>query len=89
MTRETARSFAIAALFAALILVFFWKPLTGDFINVPADYLRTLPPWYFVVPDHAVRNTDMNDIPLQQLGWIHAVRESWKSLTVPLWNSFN
>ncbi|HEY0590436.1 MAG TPA: YfhO family protein, partial [Thermoanaerobaculia bacterium] len=47
------------------------------------------PPWYFVVPDHAVRNTDMNDIPLQQLGWIHAVRESWKSLTVPLWNSFN
>ncbi len=83
------RGTAIAVLFAALILVFFWKPLTGDFINVPADYLRTLPPWYFTLPDHSVLNTDMNDVPLQQLGWIHLVRESWTSLAVPLWNPFN
>jgi hypothetical protein len=80
---------AVAGLFAALILVFFWKPLTGDFINVPADYLRTLPPWYFTVADRTVLNTDMNDVPLQQVGWIHLVRESWRSMTVPLWNPFN
>ena len=78
-----------ALLFLALILAFFWKPLTGDFINVPMDYLQTLPPWTFLTNDHHVLNSDMNDLALQLVDWAHVVRESWKSFTPPIWNHYN
>lgn len=76
----------VAAFFYALVLVFLFRPLTQDFVDLPVDFLKTLPPWVHVTRDHHAVNTETNDIVLQILPWAHQVRESWRSFEPPLWN---
>ncbi|HVR40354.1 MAG TPA: YfhO family protein [Thermoanaerobaculia bacterium] len=76
----------IAAFFYALVLIFLFKPMTQAWVNVPADFLQTLPPWAYVARDHHVQNAELNDVILQIVPWAHEARESWKALHVPLWN---
>lgn len=76
----------VALFFYALVLVFFFKPLTQQFIITQDDYLNTLPPWYATASSRDAINDEMNDIPLQHTAWGLQVRESWKSLKPPLWN---
>lgn len=75
----------VALVFYALVLVFFLKPLTQDYVNVPADFVRRLPPWAHLDPKPPL-NDEMNDVTTQHAVWAHQVRESWKTLTPPLWN---
>ena len=79
----------VAVFFYALVLVFFFQPLTQSYVNTQDDFLSTLPPWHFTAKVKDAVNDDMNDIPLQHTAWGHQVRESWKSLRAPLWNEFN
>jgi hypothetical protein len=79
----------VALFFFALVLGFFFQPLTQKYVNTQDDFLNTLPPWHFMVRTHDSINGEMNDIPLQHLPWGHQVREAWKSLRVPLWNEMN
>ena len=75
----------IALLFYALVLLFFFRPLTEGFVNVPVDYLQTIPPLRTSHPH--VLNTDMNDVPLQLMPWAHQARQSLRSGHMPLWNA--
>jgi hypothetical protein len=77
----------IAAFFYVLVLIFFWKPMTQDYLNVPVDFVLRLPPWAYVFPRHYSANGEMNDLALQIVPWAHQVREAWRSLNVPLWNA--
>ncbi|HET8774921.1 MAG TPA: YfhO family protein [Thermoanaerobaculia bacterium] len=77
----------VALFFYALVLVFFFKPLTQQFIITQDDYLNTLPPWYVTASSRDAINDEMNDIPLQHTAWGLQVRQSWKSLKPPLWNA--
>jgi len=79
----------VAAFFYALVLVFLYLPLTQDYVNLPVDFLKTLPPWVYTTSDRHAVNGQLNDLTLQIVPWAHQVRESWKSLTPPLWNSFS
>ena len=79
----------IALFFFALVLLFFFQPLTQDYVNTQDDFLNTLPPWHFVTKISDSINGELNDIPLQHTPWGHQVRENWKSLRVPLWNELN
>jgi hypothetical protein len=77
----------IAALFYSTVLIFLWPSLTGDAVNLPVDFLNIVPPWAQVARDHHAMNPEMNDLVLQIVPWAHQVRESWKSLHIPLWNA--
>lgn len=79
----------IALFFYALVVFFFWLPMTQDYVSLPVDFLKTLPPWTLTTRDHTALNEQMNDLVLQIVPWAHQVRESWKSLTPPLWNHFS
>lgn len=76
-----------ATFFYLLTLVFLWRPLTGSFVGVPADYLRVLEPWRSLVTEGQNRNGEINDVILQMVPWAHQVRESWLRLEAPLWNA--
>lgn len=76
----------VALFFYALVLVFFFKPLTQQYVITQDDFLNTLPPWHFTAKVKEAVNGEMNDIPLQHTAWGIQVRESWKSLQPPLWN---
>jgi hypothetical protein len=76
----------IALLFYLLTLLFLWRPLTGPYINVEVDYYKTVPPWAYILRHQHVENPQMNDVFFQMTPWAHQVRESWRSLEVPLWN---
>ena len=76
----------VALLFYLLVLLFLREPLTRDYVNLPVDFLRTLPPWSHLTRDHAAHNDEMNDLTLQIVPWAHQARESWRSLEAPLWN---
>jgi uncharacterized membrane protein YfhO len=76
----------IAVLFYLLVFVFLYLPLTQDFVSLPVDFLKQLPPWAYVTPNHDVQNSQLNDLPLQIVPWAHQVRESWKAFEAPLWN---
>lgn len=76
----------VAIFFYLLVLVFLWDPLTGPFVNVPADYLSRLYPWRGMPGDLQNRNPEMNDVILQMAPWSNLVREAWQSLQFPLWN---
>ncbi|MDQ3281060.1 MAG: YfhO family protein [Acidobacteriota bacterium] len=77
----------VAVFFYALVFVFMYLPLTQDYVNLPVDFLRTLPPWAYTTADRVALNNQTNDIPLQIVPWAHQVRESWRALTPPLWNN--
>lgn len=80
----------VAGLFYALVLVFFYPVLTQDAVNTSVDFLGTLPPWEYTVPDgYRAGNRQLNDLALQIVPWAHQVREGWRSLHVPLWNQFS
>lgn len=79
----------VALFFFALVLVFFFQPLTQAYVATQDDFLNTLPPWHFVTKTSDSVNGELNDIPLQHTPWGHQVRENWKSLRVPLWNELN
>lgn len=78
----------VAVFFYALVFVFFFKPLTQDYVNVHTDFLKSLPPWAYLLPldQREAINSQMNDVALQIVPWAHQVRESWRSLRPPLWN---
>jgi Bacterial membrane protein YfhO len=76
----------VAAFFYALVLVFLYLPMTQDYVNLPVDFLKTLPPWSHLTRDHRAVNTDINDILFQIVPWAHQVRESWRAFEPPLWN---
>lgn len=76
----------VAALFYILVLLFLFRPMTQDTVNLPVDFLKTLPPWNHITRDHQVDNAEINDLPLQIVPWAHQARESWRSLRAPLWN---
>ncbi|HET8774922.1 MAG TPA: YfhO family protein [Thermoanaerobaculia bacterium] len=80
----------MATFFYALVLVFFFPVLTQDKVNTSVDFLGTLPPWEYTVPEsfHA-GNVQLNDLALQIVPWAHQVREGWRSLHAPLWNQFS
>jgi len=79
----------VALFFYALVLVFFFQPLTGNFLHSQDDVLNTLPPWHLVVQNKEAINGEMNDIPLQHTVWGHQAREAWKSFRAPLWNQYS
>ncbi|HEX2122760.1 MAG TPA: YfhO family protein [Thermoanaerobaculia bacterium] len=76
----------VAVFFYALVFVFFYLPLTQDYVNIPVDFLKTLPPWAHIERNHDSSNGMMNDIVLQIVPWAHQVREAWRSFEPPLWN---
>jgi membrane protein YfhO len=83
----------VVALFYALVLTFFFRPLTGPYVSFPADVARLVPPWSaMVAPQRApvtkfeVSNMNLHDLAMQVVPWLHQVRESWRSFHVPLWN---
>ena len=76
----------VAVFFYALVFVFLYLPLTQDYVNLPVDFLKTLSPWAYATDDPTAINPQINDLALQIVPWAHQVRESWKSLTPPLWN---
>jgi hypothetical protein len=79
----------VAAYFYALVFVFLYLPLTQDYVNLPIDFIKTLPPWSYLTRDHSSLNGQMNDIVLQIVPWAHQVREAWRSLDPPLWNDLS
>src|SRR5207253_18266 len=82
----------VALLFYALVLLFFFKPLTGPYVNVGADILHLIPPWSAAVPagfdKFKVGNYELQDIVMQFVPWTRQVHESWRQLHVPLWNPY-
>ncbi len=79
----------VATFFYLLVLLFLWKPLTGDWVNVPVDIVHTLPPWWRVSHVNGSLNPQMSDIVLQIIPWAKQSREALESFTLPLWNSLN
>jgi hypothetical protein len=84
----------VAVLFYALVLVFLWRPMAEDVSLVAADVIKLTPPWSEVrapnrppVTKYDVSNTNIHDVPMQIVPWMHQVRESWRALEVPLWNA--
>jgi hypothetical protein len=79
----------IASFFYLIVLIFLFRPLTSDVVNLPVDFLRTLAPWSFLTRDHHTINPEINDLVLQIVPWAHQVRESWLSGHIPLWNNLS
>ena len=63
----------IAFLFYALVLVFFFKPMTQAYVNIPVDVLSTIPPWS-LVEERSFVNAEMNDVTFQHAPWAHQAR---------------
>ena len=80
----------VAILFYALVLLFFFKPLTGPYTNVGADVLKLIAPWSATAPPGFDKfdagNYELQDIVFQFVPWTRQVHESWRELRVPLWN---
>lgn len=76
----------VALFFYALVLLFFFRPLTQDYVNFQVDVLKSIPPWAHLTKDHHQYTSELNDLPMQIVPWMHQVRESWRSLDAPLWN---
>ena len=80
----------VALFFYAIVLVFFFRPMTQKYVNLPVDFIQEMSPWVHMLPRPTPSiNSEINDLPLQIVPWAHQVRESWKSLEVPLWNNMN
>jgi uncharacterized membrane protein YfhO len=73
----------VAGLFYILVLIFLFRPMTQATVNVPVDFIRTLPPWS---GGRHLSNPFMNDLPMQIVPWAAQVRDAWRSLHFPLWN---
>ncbi|HEX9985648.1 MAG TPA: YfhO family protein [Thermoanaerobaculia bacterium] len=78
----------VASFFYLLVLLFLFRPMVTDAVNLPVDFVQTLPPWAYLAR-HApeTQNSQLNDLALQLVPWAHQVRESWSSGSAPLWNA--
>lgn len=80
----------VAALFYALVLAFFFRPLTGPYVNVAPEVLRLMPPWAASAPPgfdkYDVSNYELQDIVFQFIPWTKQVHDQWRDLQIPLWN---
>jgi len=79
----------IATLFYLLVLIFLFRPMTSDVVNLPVVYLRTLSPWAHLTRNHRPMDPEINDLVLRIVPWAHQVRASWRSGRVPLWNNLS
>ncbi|MEA2237694.1 MAG: hypothetical protein QOC81_2418 [Thermoanaerobaculia bacterium] len=80
----------IAALFYLLVVIFFFKAMTGPYVNVATDIPRLIAPWSASAPGftkYTVLNMETHDVSMQLAPWAHQVREAWKSGHAPLWNA--
>ncbi len=80
----------IAALFYALVLIFFFRSMTGPYVSVATDIPRLIAPWSASAPGlskYTVLNMETHDVSMQLAPWAHQVREAWKSGHAPLWNA--
>jgi len=80
----------IAALFYALVLIFFFRAMTGPYVSVATDIPRLIAPWSASAPGltkYTVLNMETHDVSMQLAPWAHQVREAWKSGHAPLWNA--
>lgn len=82
----------VAIYFYSLVLGFLFLPMVGPYVNVPVDFIYSFFPWSGMLngPSIAVNfaaGAELNDIPTQIVPWAHQVREAWRHLQVPLWNS--
>jgi hypothetical protein len=80
----------IAALFYALVLIFFFRAMTGPYVSVATDIPQLIAPWSASAPGltkYTVLNMETHDVSMQLAPWAHQVREVWKSGHVPLWNA--
>jgi len=79
----------IAIVFYLVVLVLFFRPLTGPYINFAADVIEMIPPWsaHSHVTKYNVSNLETHDATMQLIPWGHQVREAWRHGTIPLWNA--
>ena len=81
-----ALSWRVAGFFYALVLIYLFRPITGQYVNLPVDFINILPPWGSWSHRAGVSNPEMNDLTMQIVPWAHQAREAWRSLHFPLWN---
>ncbi len=82
----------IAALFYLLVLIFFFKAMTGPFVAIATDIPKLIAPWSASSPGvtkYSVLNLETQDVPMQLVPWAHQVRQAWQSGHVPLWNALS
>ncbi len=79
----------IAALFYLLVLIFLFRPMTGPYVNVPADFLTNFPPWSSIVHHTPISNFELNDVVMQMVPWAHQVRDAYLTGHFPLWNALS
>ncbi|HXA16249.1 MAG TPA: YfhO family protein [Thermoanaerobaculia bacterium] len=80
----------IALLFYTLVVIFFFKAMTGPYVSIAMDIPRLIAPWSASAPGltkYTVLNMETHDVPMQLVPWAHQVREAWLSGHVPLWNA--
>ena len=80
----------IAALFYALVVIFFFKAMTGPYVSIATDIPRLIAPWSVSSPGltkYTVMNMETQDVPMQLVPWAHQVQEAWRAGHVPLWNA--
>ena len=82
----------VAVLFYALVIIFLFRPMTGDYVNVATDVPQLIPPWSASAPGltkYQISNFETQDVPMQLMPWMHQVREAWRHGRLPLWNELN
>lgn len=84
---EDKLDWRVAAGFYLLVLAFLFAPLTAHVVNLPADYLTLINPWYALYSVPRIQNIILSDVVTQFVPWAHQVRESWRHLQIPLWNA--
>ena len=80
----------IALLFYALVVLFFFRAMTGPYVSIATDIPKLIAPWSASAPGltkYTVQNMETHDVPMQLVPWAHQVREAWRSGHVPLWNA--
>src|SRR5512132_2985555 len=85
--RVAAIGWRVAALFYLLTLIFFFKPMTGPYVNLATDALGLMPPWSATstVDKFSVSNPQMHDPVMQMTPFADQVRKAWRSGHLPLW----
>lgn len=76
----------IAVLFYVLVLIFLWHPMTGPYVDLPAEFLTNFSPWSGVVHHTHIVNYELNDLVMQIIPWAEQVRTAYRSGHLPLWN---
>ena len=85
--RFVALRWRTAALFYVLTLLFFFRPMTGPWVNIATDALGLMPPWSATsqVNKFTVSNSQMHDPLMQMAPFADQVRKAWRSGHLPLW----